>query len=115
MDIDFDKAIEPFFWVQHSDSVSMCLNVGSYKEDLFKIRAGEGFEGSGYDWTSLAKVFIDENAPELKDIIRFDPEGSMFCAYSSNEEALKKFATLFKQACEEDSGIQSLFLKAELD
>ncbi len=115
MGTNFEKAIEPFFLVRHPDSVSMCLNVGNYKEELFKIRADEGFEGNGYDWASLAKSFIDNSAPEFKNIIRFDPEGSMFCAYSSNEEALKQFATLFKQVCEEDSVIQNLFLKAKLD
>ena len=53
--------------------------------------------------------------PELKGIIDFDSEASMFCAYSSNIEALKKFALLFKDACEDDKLISDLFSKAELD
>ncbi len=39
----------------------------------------------------------------------------MFCAYSSDIEALKEFALLFKEACEDDKLIRDLFLRAELD
>jgi hypothetical protein len=39
----------------------------------------------------------------------------MFCAYSSNSEALKQFILGFKEACENESLIQDLFSRAELD
>ncbi|MCY7169950.1 Imm51 family immunity protein [Streptococcus mitis] len=48
---------------------------------MFDTREEEGFEGNGYDWESLALVFLEEKMPELSDAIYFDPEGSMFCAY----------------------------------
>jgi hypothetical protein len=90
MDTDsFKTEIKPFFLIEHEKSVSVCLNVGKYKADIFQTREDEGFEGNGYDWASLAQVFINEKIPELTDIIKFDPEASMFCAYSSNEKALK--------------------------
>jgi hypothetical protein len=108
-------AIKPFFWVAHEKSFSVCLNVGEYKADLFLTREDEGFEGNGYDWASLARVFIEGKRPDLKDAVDFDPEGSMFCAYSSNADALKTFALSFKDACEHDESIQALFAKAELD
>lgn len=116
MDIDiFKEKIKPFFWVEHADSFSVCLSVGEYKEELFKIRGEEGFEGNGYDWGSLAQVFLDEKVSNLKDIIKFDPEGDMFCAYSSDTESLKEFIISFKQVCEDDKLIQDLFSRAELD
>lgn len=108
--------IRPFVLVQHDNgNVSMILNVGEYKAELFESRADEGFEGNGYDWGSLAAVFLEETMPELAGVIRFDPEGSMFCAYSNQREAMYRFAAGFKQACEDDARIRDLFARAELD
>ncbi|MFD0715762.1 Imm51 family immunity protein [Paenibacillus sp. GCM10027626] len=113
---DITEQIKPFVWVEHdSGNVSMILNVGSYKEDIFETRADEGFEGNGYDWGSLAAVFLEEKMPELTDIVRFDPEADMFCAYSNQKEALCRFAAGFKQACEDDELIRDLFSRAILD
>ncbi|MEC5146007.1 Imm51 family immunity protein [Chitinophaga sp. 212800010-3] len=112
---NINEQIKPFFWVQHATSVSVCLNAGVYKNDLFETRADEGFEGSGYDWASLATVFLNEQMPALKKDVRFDPESSMFCAYSSNENALRDFIIRFKEACENDKLIKILFSKAKLD
>ena len=111
----FEEKIKPFFFVEHENTASLCLNVGEYKREVFEEREDEGFEGSGYDWQSLAIVFLDEKVPELKDAIDFDSEASMFCAYSSDIEALKKFALSFQEACEDDKLIKALFSRAELD
>lgn len=112
---DLKETIKPFFWVEHENSFSVCLNVGSYKQNIFDGRADEGFEGNGYDWESLAQVFLEEKRPDLKSNVRFDPEGGMFCAYSSNGEALKDFILDFKKACEDEALIADLFSRAELD
>jgi len=112
---DFETAIKPFFWVEHKNSVSVCLNVGEYKAEIFRTRKNEGFEGNGYDWASLAQVFMDELKPDLSDIVKFDPEADMFCAYSSDPEALKAFIVSFKDACENETLIRDLFSRAEPD
>lgn len=110
------QIITPFFWVNHDrGSASLCLNVGEYKQEIFDTRADEGFEGGGYDWESLAIVFLEEKMPELKGIVKFDSEASMFCAYSFDKEALEKFAISFKNTCEDESTITDLFSRAELD
>lgn len=62
---NFEETIKPFFWIDHEDSASVCLNVGEYKTEIFETRAEEGFEGNGYDWASLAKVFLEEKQPNL--------------------------------------------------
>ena len=111
----FKEQIKPFFWVEHKKSVSVCLNVGEYKDEVFQTRENEGFEGNGYDWVSLARVFLDELKPELVDLVRFDPEADMFCIYSDNKDALKAFITSFKNTCENETLIQDLFSRAELD
>jgi hypothetical protein len=111
----FEILITPFFWVEHEKSVSVCLNVGEYKTEIFETREEEGFEGNGYDWASLAQVFLEEQKPELIDVVKFDPEGSMFCAYSSDAEALRTFIIVFKEALENKTLILDLFSRAELD
>ena len=115
---NLEKAIQPFFWVEHENhenSVSVCLIVGKYKAEVFKIREDDGFQGNGYDWTSLARVFLDEIKPNLVGIVLFDPEADMFCAHSTNTIALKDFIFSFKDACENDELIIDLFSRAELD
>jgi len=37
---------------------------------------------------------------DLKDIVNFDSEAGMFCAYSSDKKALEKFAISFKNTCD---------------
>ncbi len=112
---EFDEIIKPFFWVDHGTTSSVCLNIGGYKDEIFQSREDEGFEGGGYDWEALARVFITEQVPELKKIVSFDSEGSMFCAYSENKNALKDFILRFKDACENEKLILDLFSRAELD
>ncbi|MCS4304108.1 MULTISPECIES: immunity 51 family protein [unclassified Chryseobacterium] len=116
MDINhFKETIKPFFWVEHDNSFSVCLEAGSYKQEVFTSRADEGFEGNGYDWGSLAQIFLTEKRPDLSKSIRFDPEGGMFCAYSSEGDNLKDFILDFKKACEDEALIRDLFSRAELD
>lgn len=112
---NINKEIEPFFWVEHESTTSVCLNVGEYKTEIFQSREDEGFEGNGYDWESLARVFVEEQVPELSESIDFDSEGSMFCAYSNNKGTLEKFILQFKEACENKELIMDLFSRAELD
>ena len=131
---DFEMKIQPFFWVDHESTASVCLNVGEYKAEIFEARENEGFEGNGYDWESLARVFVEEQVPELSDKTDFDSEGSMFCAYSEDKDALKEFILKFKDAaysedkdalkefilkfkdaCENETLIMDLFSRAELD
>ena len=88
---------------------------GEYRQEVFDTREEEGFEGNGYDWASLALVFLEEKMPELSEAIDFDPEGSMFCVYSSNVDALARFAQGFKEFCDDIEAMKDLFSRAELD
>ncbi|MBH5316329.1 tetratricopeptide repeat protein [Paenibacillus sp. GSMTC-2017] len=114
--LEVDEKINQFSLVAHNNgSISMILSVGEYKRDIFQTRAEEGVEGNGYDWASLATVFLNEKMPHLVDIIRFDPEADMFAAYTDNREAMFSFAIAFNEACEDDILMKDLFSRAELD
>lgn len=115
---DFKTQISPFYWVDSQNHCSVCMtDVGSYKQDIFDSRTDEGFEGSGYDWQSLAVVFLAEQLPHLTDKISFDSESSMFCAYTTKENAsaLQEFIVAFRQALDDNALILDIFSRAELD
>lgn len=111
----FENEIAPFFWVKQSSGASVCFSVGGFLQEIFDTRADEGFIGNGYDWSSLAQVFLAEKCSELQEKINFDPEADMFCAYSKDEEALADFILHFRKACEDKALILDLFNQAELD
>ncbi|RMI32732.1 Imm51 family immunity protein [Nocardia stercoris] len=48
-----------------------------------------GHEGGGYDWDSVARTVVRLEIPAVGDRIGFDPEAGMFCAYGTDEEALR--------------------------
>ena len=109
--MDFTKQIAPFNWVDHEDaSASVTLYASDkYKKKLFKTRKREGFKGSGYDWEALAQAFIQAKMPQLRQVIAFDSEHLMFCAISSDADALKSFISLFKETCENEKEIAEIF------
>ena len=112
---DFMNQIAPFSWSNHEDgkaSVTLYKSV-QYKIELFRTRSKDGFIGSGHDWESLTQVFIREITPDLYEKIEFDSERNMFCVYSSDSDALKRFIIEFKAACENDELISDLFSRAE--
>jgi len=119
---DFEQKLKPFFWVEHENGVSLCLSdlteasdkTGN-KWEIFITRLDEGFCGNGYDWGSLALVYLNEKMPELKNEIKFDPEAGMFCVYSENPKALEKFAIGFRKMYDDDEMMKDLFSRAELD
>lgn len=114
---NFNQQIAPFQFTEEDDgSYSVILDIDDYKADLFETRHDEGFVGNGYDWQSLACVFLKEELPDLINLIHFDSESSTFYAYSEdNKEALKHFILAFRTACENDELIRDVFSRAELD
>lgn len=115
MNEDLEKKLEPFFWIEYKGGVSLCLSAGSFKKEIFDSRKDEGFEGNGYDWGSLARVFLNEKMPELKGEINLDSEAEMFSAYSQNAMPLQKFALGFRAMCDDDELMSNLFSEVEID
>lgn len=112
MSEDLKKQILPFVWVEHEEKASVVLDANGYLQEVFDA---QGFEGSGYDWEGLAKVFLDEECSDLSERIDFDSEAGMFCVFSEDTEALQEFICSFKEACEDRPLIQDLLSRAEPD
>lgn len=86
-----------------------------YKQNVFDTRKEEGFIGNGYDWNSLAIVFLEEKMPELVDILSFDSDEGLFSIGSEEVEAVKRFALGFKAMCDDDTEMTDLISRGILD
>lgn len=111
------KDISPFIFekLDTDDTYSLTLDAGEgYKSELFLSREDEGFIGNGYDWESLALVYLNECAPHLINAIEFDSEAEMFCVYSSDRGSITEFAEGFTAAVSDDERAADLFSRAEI-
>ena len=118
---EFNKHLEPFKLMVFDEGTEdvwatlvLWLNE-DYKQNVFDTRLEEGFVGNGYDWNSLANVFLEENMPELMEVLSFDSEEGLFSIGSEDVEAVKKFAIGFKALCDDESEMVDLFSRAILD
>ena len=118
---DLNKELEPFKLMVFDEGTEdvwatlvLWLNE-DYKQNVFDTRQDDGFLGNGYDWNSLATVFLDEKMPELLDALSFDSEAGLFSIESEDVEAVKKFAIGFKALCDDESEMTDLLSRAILD
>lgn len=110
--MDFENKILPFTLMSFEESSSLCLYANhKYKNNIFKLRKNDGFKGNGYDWELFAKVVLNERLVEYNDVIKFDSEGGMFCAYSTNLKALEEFAIILKDICENENIMKDIFTR----
>ena len=75
----------------------------------------DGFDGSGYDWASVAHAVTERDAPHLQNRFRTDPEAGMFVAYGPDQEALAELGTLLAKAYSDLEYLGGLVAIAELD
>ena len=118
---DLNEQLEPFKLMVFDEGTEdvwatlvLWLNE-DYKQNVFDTRQEEGFLGNGYDWNSLATVFLEEKMPELVDALSFDSEAGLFSIGSEDVEAVKKFAVEFKALCDDESEMMDLLSRATLD
>ena len=110
-----DEQIKPFKLVRGTASTSLILGACEWQLAVFDERADEGFQGSGYDWCSVADVFLDDTQPAWREDIQFDPEADMFCVWSSKPESIAAFALAFHAACADTARMRDMLSRAELD
>lgn len=118
---EINKQLEPFKLMVFDEGTEdvwatlvLWLNE-DYKQIVFDTRQEEGFVGNGYDWNSLATVFLEEKMPELMEVLSFDSEEGLFSIGSEDVESVKKFAIGFKAMCDDESEMMDLLSRATLD
>ncbi|HEX2697610.1 MAG TPA: Imm51 family immunity protein [Anaerolineales bacterium] len=113
---DSDKSTYAPFILMTGEYQSLILSDEHMESrlNIFEERADEGWEGNGYDWTSIARVVIDEKLPDLKDKFEFDPEAGMFSA-SGPLDALKRLGEEMKKVFDDEDLLRDVLSRAELD
>jgi hypothetical protein len=57
-----------------------------------------GYEAGGYAWHGVVDSLVRLHAPQLRRKIKFDPEASMFAAYSKKLDVIRQIAELIRAA-----------------
>lgn len=108
--MSFDEDILPFYVVDNGDTFSACLDTSlKYKFDEFE---SSGFEGNGYDWESVATVYMEQN-DEFVDMIEFNSEAGLFEAFADDFDDIKRFISGFKTCCNDKDSFSELLEEAE--
>ena len=103
------EEIAPFFWVEQAQGASVGLRTDT---ELQSVCTGQGLQGTGFDWDTLAKRYVEEQAPALKGKLEFDSQEDLFSGYARDEAALQTFIRGFREVCE-DAGQCAARLVAE--
>ncbi|MEU1038098.1 immunity 51 family protein [Streptomyces sp. NPDC005551] len=57
-----------------------------------------GHECNGYAWEGVARSAMRTRAPEMADLVKYDPEAGMFIAYGADPAALQTLGALLREA-----------------
>jgi hypothetical protein len=74
-----------------------------------------GFEGGGYGWQGVVEALVKMRAPELRRKVDYDPEASMFVAFSKDREAIRQVAALIREAVADPELHREAISKADPD
>jgi hypothetical protein len=86
----------PCTLVEHDDGTySLCFSDFDLAEDTFEEMDQEA---GGYAWHGVVDALVRLKAPRLRKEVDYDPESSMFAAYSKSKDALKAVAELIRAA-----------------
>jgi hypothetical protein len=112
---DADKVTYSPFVLLSGEGQSLILSDGNMlaHTHIFEERS-DGWLGNGYDWTSIARVVVEERLPDLRDDLIFDPEAGMFVAIGSIE-ALRRLGEEMKKVFDDEASIRDILGRAELD
>lgn len=83
------------------------------KSEIFQSFA-DGWEGNGYDWTSVARVILADELPKYVDLVSFQPEAGLFEATGPNA-VLKQLQQNLQAAYKNEARLRGLLGKAQLD
>jgi hypothetical protein len=103
----------PCVLVEHDDgSFSLVFSDFDGTAEIFEEL---GQEGGGYAWHGVVDALVHTRAPKLNKVIGYDPEASMFVAYSEDREALKQVAALIRAAVNDPALLREAIENADPD
>ncbi|MFO0876310.1 MAG: Imm51 family immunity protein [Gemmataceae bacterium] len=108
-----DEDLQPFHLMQHNDgSASLMLTDFDEGADIFEEF---GLDAGGYAWHGVADALVRNRAKHLRRKLQYDPEASMFVAYSKDGAALRELAALLRQALREPALLREAIEAADPD
>lgn len=111
-----NSPFSPFVLCEYNGNHSLILSDMEMeaKMPVFEEQAESGWNGNGYDWTSITNVVIAERIPELRERISFDSEAGMLCALGAKDD-LVVLANAMVKVFNSDEQLRDLLSRAELD
>jgi hypothetical protein len=73
----------------------------------------QGFMGGGYTWHGIVESMIRKKDAALHAELHYDPEGSMFCVRSSNQNALRTVLDCIRAALADSEVLQGAIDSAD--
>jgi hypothetical protein len=73
----------------------------------------QGFMGGGYTWHGIVESMIRKKDAALNAELHYDPEGSMFCVRSSNQNALRTVRECIRTALADSEVLQDAIDSAD--
>lgn len=104
--------LAPFLMSEHEGTHSLLLTDFAGTEAVFERH---GFDAGGYAWAGVADALVRLRAPHLEGKVSFDPEGSMFCAVSSDRAALEELGRLLSAATRDHTLLEEALEHADPD
>ncbi len=92
---------------------SLLLNAGTTEVD--ELVENLGHLPNGYFWEGVAQLLVSTRAPGLDKRLEYDPEGGMFCAYSTDRPALEQLGALMSLVASDKDRMRELIAAAEAD
>ncbi|WP_131740803.1 Imm51 family immunity protein [Actinomadura roseirufa] len=90
---------------------SLLLDAGTTQVDGLVEELGH--EPNGYFWEGVARFLVSTEAGALEGRFSYDPEGSMFCAYGADRDALQELGGLLSAVAADGDRMRSLVGAAE--
>jgi hypothetical protein len=105
--------------VEHDDSAnpySLILDpFGPIYLTTGSVFESHGLDAGGYAWKGVVEALVRMRAPEIADRIKYDPESSMFAAYSNDRDALLRVAQLIREVQNDPVLLEEAITNAGLD
>ncbi|MCU0352967.1 MAG: immunity 51 family protein [Cytophagales bacterium] len=99
------KPMEPKLVQTSEENYSLLLTEFAACEEVFNEF---DHEGGGYDWESVVKHVLETEHTDLFNKVRFDSEGSMFCVYGKDKEALETVGEIVKRLIDDHTELKRI-------
>jgi hypothetical protein len=104
------RGYEPCRLLEHDGTYSLVFDDFDATAEVFEEMDQQG---GGYGWHGVVEALVRMKAPALRKKVNYDPEASMFVAYSKDRDALKEVAGLIRAAVKDPALLREAIENAD--